>query len=95
MYFISFIESAIRGGVSVVTKRFSKANNIFMGKKFDSSKTNKLYRIIIIIMMIKIIHCRKKIINKELKYIVENERYTFVTSSSIVFFVEKYILYFS
>ena len=46
-------------------------------------------------MMIKIIHCRKKIINKELKYIVENERYTFVTSSSIVFFVEKYILYFS
>ena len=41
--------------------------------------------------MIKIIHCRKKVINKELKYIVEDERCTFVTSSSMVFFAEKIV----
>ena len=35
------VEKGIRGGVSMVSKRFSKANNKYMKEKYDSSKPSK------------------------------------------------------
>lgn len=33
-----FIENGIRGGISQVNRRYVKANNIYMGEEYDSSK---------------------------------------------------------
>lgn len=33
-------ENGIRGGISMITKRYPKANNKYMGKKYDPSKSS-------------------------------------------------------
>ncbi|XP_022777982.1 uncharacterized protein LOC111319486 [Stylophora pistillata] len=38
---LHMFEKGIRGGISMVTKRHSQANNRYMGKKFDKSKPSK------------------------------------------------------
>ena len=38
MEMISFIEAGIRGGISVISKKHAKANNKFMGPKYDDRK---------------------------------------------------------
>ena len=35
------VQKGIRGGVSMVSKRFAKANNTYMDKKFKSKKPSK------------------------------------------------------
>ena len=38
---LMFENGIIRGGVSMITKRFAQANNKYMGKKFNPSKPSK------------------------------------------------------
>lgn len=37
---LMFVERGIRGGMSQINKRYVKANNIYMGDKFDASKAS-------------------------------------------------------
>ena len=41
----TFVEQAVRGGVSMISKRFTEANNEYIPETYDSSKPKKVYTV--------------------------------------------------
>ena len=41
---VHFFEKGMRGGLSMITKRYAEANNKYMGDKYDPSKPTKFIK---------------------------------------------------
>ena len=61
-----FAEKAVRGGISVIRNRYSKANNNYMGQKYNKIKNQNILCILILITfmdMQRANHYQQKILN--------------------------------